>query len=281
MSLLNELLSPTVDDAKILYHYTGQEGLLGIVREKKLRVSSILHLNDSAEFNYTIKLAQENLNLRLRHERGPSNTFYGTALENFGFLQKMTLFVGSFSQQGDSLSQWRAYAQGGIGFSLGFEYQYLRELAEEQGFRLLRCNYDKETHSRVINDIVDEAGSKVDPKDGDKVESAVSHFYSALVNVAAVLKHPSFNEEREWRLISSPVLLEMRPLALFRPGKSMVVPYQEFALANANSNFHLADLCIGPAPHMELSRFSVEHLLVTSGVAHAPVRASVVPFRSW
>jgi len=281
VTVLENLLSPAVPDSKILYHYTGQDGLLGIIKEKKFRVSSILHLNDAAEFNYTIELARQHLSSRLRHERGPCNTFYGTALDGLGFFGKFALFVGSFTQNGDSLSQWRAYAQGGIGFSLGFECEQLRPLAEAQGFRLLRCSYDKVEHSQAIDDLVNDAGQRLNPRDGNDVGLAVQYFYDELVNVATVLKHPSFAEEREWRLISSPVLLDLRPPALFRSGKSMVVPYREFDLVGVDGRMRLADLCIGPTPHTELSRLSVEHLLVASGVENVSVRGSAVPYRSW
>ena len=71
MSLVEDLLSPTVPDEKILYHYTGQDGLLGVLKEKKLRVSSVLHLNDAAEFSYTIGLAKQHLAFRLRKESIP------------------------------------------------------------------------------------------------------------------------------------------------------------------------------------------------------------------
>jgi len=280
--LLQDLLSPSVPDAKVLYHYTGQEGLLGIVREKRLRVSSILHLNDAAEFNYTIGLAQQDLNKRLRLERGPWNTFYGTVLESLDNLGKtMTLFVGSFSENGDSLSQWRAYAQNGIGFSLGFEYDYLRPLAQAQEFRLLHCNYSKQDHTRAIDEIVADAGKQIDMHQADDVRAAVARFYDSLVKIAAVLKHPSFAEEREWRLISSPVFLDQKPSASFRPGKSMVIPYREFNLASEGEPMQIADLCVGPTPHMELSRLSVEYLLDASEVGRGAVRGSDVPYRSW
>lgn len=281
MTLLRDLLSPSVPDAKLLYHYTGQEGLLGMVGEKRLRVSSILHLNDAAEFNYTIGLAQEYLNIRLRHERGPWNTFYGTVLEALGHLKTMTLFVGSFSENGDSLSQWRAYAHNGIGFSLGFEYDYLRRLAAAQDFRLLRCNYSQKDHTQVINEIVARAGGQINIHEADNVEPAVEQFNDSLVKIAAVLKHPSFAEEREWRLISSPVFLDQRPPASFRPGKSMVIPYREFSLMSEGVPMRIADLCVGPTPHMELSRLSVEYLLGASNVEHGVVRGSDVPYRGW
>jgi hypothetical protein len=65
---------------EIIYHYTSQQGLLGIVNGKSLWVSSIRHLNDAAEFGYSVEMIREILTRRLRAERGPWNTYYGTIL---------------------------------------------------------------------------------------------------------------------------------------------------------------------------------------------------------
>jgi hypothetical protein len=261
--------------------YGPRWSVLGILNSKKLCVSSILHLNDAAEYNYTLGLAQEYLDSRLRYERGPWNEFYGTALEGLGLLRKMTLFVGSFSENGDSLSQWRAYAQNGIGFSLGFEYERLQTLADAQEFRLVRCNYSKEAHEEVIHELAGDTGPQIKGAEIEDAGVAVQRFYGALVKLAAVLKHPSFAEEREWRLVSAPGSLDLRIPVMFRHGKSMIVPYREFNLVGAEGRMHVADLCVGPAPHMELAKFSVERLLSASGVEHNVMRSSVVPYRSW
>jgi hypothetical protein len=45
----------------ILYHYTTQEGLLGILKEGVIRASSIQHLNDSSEFTYAVKIGLDAL----------------------------------------------------------------------------------------------------------------------------------------------------------------------------------------------------------------------------
>ena len=46
----------------VLYHYTTQAGLLGIIQSKQIWATSVLFLNDTTEINYAIKLIQENTN---------------------------------------------------------------------------------------------------------------------------------------------------------------------------------------------------------------------------
>ena len=279
MTILNDLLSPTVPDHKILYHYTTQDGLLGIIKSKTLWASSILHLNDSAEFNYTLDLARTDVGLKyLGAESGPKRMFFAFALDFLEILKTTPLFVGSFSLNGDLLSQWRAYTQNGIGFSLGFEYDYLRGLAEAQGFKLLRCNYNRAEHEQAITELIDASCLKINPQHDVDVQ-AIRLFTSQLVNIASVLKHPSFAEEKEWRLVSAEP--EVDGPVLFRSGKSMVVPYKEFKLAEDGSPLQMRDLCIGPTPHVEMSKFSIEQLMSRAKTNANIVRSSTVPYRSW
>src|SRR6267378_2307536 len=148
MALLDDILTPYVPDGKNLFHYTTQDGLLGIIRDKELWVSSILHMNDAAEFNYTVELVRETIKNKRKNEKPPRTDLYDEILKQLRRFEDMTIFVGSFSERRDSLSQWRAYTHNGIGFSVGFEYEYLNRCAQRQGYIIRRCNYDKDKHRR-------------------------------------------------------------------------------------------------------------------------------------
>jgi adenosylmethionine-8-amino-7-oxononanoate aminotransferase len=45
----------------VLYHYTSQAGLLGIINSKVLWASNIFYLNDTTEFAYFVDLADDSL----------------------------------------------------------------------------------------------------------------------------------------------------------------------------------------------------------------------------
>ena len=49
----------TQTEPDILYHYTSQKGLLGILKDDTLKMTNILYLNDSNEFFHPISLFQE------------------------------------------------------------------------------------------------------------------------------------------------------------------------------------------------------------------------------
>src|SRR5438876_12190342 len=46
---------------EFLYHYTSQDGLLGIVKSRSLWATNISHLNDSTEFELSLGLIQKSL----------------------------------------------------------------------------------------------------------------------------------------------------------------------------------------------------------------------------
>jgi|HubBroStandDraft_6_1064221.scaffolds.fasta_scaffold03031_4 hypothetical protein len=274
MGALSALVT-AVPDREIVYHYTSQDGLLGIIRHGSLWVSSIRHLNDSTEFAYSIDIVRENLNRRLRAERGPWNSYYGTILEEFDAIKQMTLLVGSFSEEGDLLSQWRAYTPNGVGFSTGFKYRSLQSLALEQKFRFIKCSYKESEHHEILNDLINEAGKRVtDGKFGDAVQT----FFTGLFKFAPALKHPSFSEEKEWRVVSQ--IVDSNDNIKFRAGKSMVIPYGDFDLAE-DGKMPLSKIIVGPTPHKELSVQSVRQLLFSNNINDCVVVPSSVPYRSW
>ena len=97
----------------VLYHYTSQRGLLGIIEKKKLWATHIRYLNDSKEFDYALELARK----LLRKERD-SGDEQRTRFAEKGLAQlnnsldintPFTVYVASFSRNHDQLSQWRAY----------------------------------------------------------------------------------------------------------------------------------------------------------------------------
>jgi hypothetical protein len=92
----------------LLYHYTSQEGLLGILRDKSLRMSSIFHLSDAAEFSYAIQIAQDTLTVKWARETGPVLKLYDGLIDAISVLESLaqqSLYVCSFSGIGDLLSQ--------------------------------------------------------------------------------------------------------------------------------------------------------------------------------
>src|SRR5271170_2737848 len=112
--ILNEVLSHKPSSP--LYHYTGQSGLLGIIKEKQIWATHTQYLNDRREYLHALDLVREKIARLLGSAdqqrriilEGMKNSVSGT--------ETMNVCVCSFSGEGDSLSQWRAYGSGMSGF---------------------------------------------------------------------------------------------------------------------------------------------------------------------
>jgi hypothetical protein len=86
-------------------------------REKRLWLSDIFFLNDAKELAWGREIFV--CVLRQSHGRFDDDFRYVMAATVFGVDFHARPFVGSFSANGDLLSQLRAYAADGTGFALG------------------------------------------------------------------------------------------------------------------------------------------------------------------
>jgi hypothetical protein len=187
-----------------------------------------------------------------------------------GVPEAFSLHVGSFSANCDSLSQWRAYTQNGIGFSLGFEQAYLQSLAKKQNYEFVECEYDEIGHKRAISVLIDESAKSTERE---------LILFLELLRRSPRLKHPKFEEEKEWRIVSEDT---GHPKPKFRAGKSMLIPFSEFKLDGEDGILRIAEICVGPTPHPQLAMASVTQLLNhADNLAPTRLRVSDVPYRSW
>lgn len=210
--------------------------------------------------------------------------------------ERNIVFVCSFLEEGDLLTQWKGYCSPGPGFSIGFTKKIL-PLALEQGFFAVPCIYDFSFQSKVIQTLIDwslslfkEACEKEDvvripggipvAKEAVLAQVLSVAFFVTLSIWAPALKHPSFSEEKEWRLIMH-VGREGNPNCQYRKGSSFVVPYYNFRLQDEAGRLPLSKIIVGPTAHRDLSRNSVLLFLKPNGITECGVQNSRVPFRNW
>jgi Protein of unknown function (DUF2971) len=260
------------DRPNLLYHYTTQEGFLGIIKSKSLWASSIRHLNDASEFNYPLDIAGK---IAADEKKNGKDTeeFERTLRMMRGLLN---VHVCSFSTEKDQLSQWRAYCRDSSGFSIGFDAERLRTLAGEQDFTLDACIYDEIEHDFGIRGLIDSVLAVTD----EKLPEKPILFLTEFMKMAPRMKHPSFIEEREWRLVNKTVMGTAPSTdILYRAGKSFVIPYREFRLGAVESV--VKEIVVGPTPHPQLSIRTTAEFLWHQGIKGVEVNQSRVPFRSW
>jgi hypothetical protein len=106
-----------------------------------------------------------------------------------------------------------------------------------------------------------------------RCESAIRQFQA----FAPFLKHHSFKEEKEWRLVS-PVFFGDPRLEL-RPGKSMLIPYLSIDLKLMEDKEILDFIFVGPSPNLELavnSAIALFQKIYVKGIG-----STHIPYRDW
>jgi hypothetical protein len=256
-----------------LYHYTTFRGLLGIVGSHTLWASDVRYMNDSAELKHTADLIRTEISRRIAAGH-PDPQLLNRFLDwvKHRITNGHMLFGASFRANGNLLSQWRGYGGVGKGVSMGFSPGYILRCAAQQGFRIGRCIYRPERQRQLIGQVLDtveqEAASTAPGGDSAAHHQVFARIESDLLRIAAVLKHPSFQEEEEWRLVSPVITDYMDAPVLFREGTSMLVPYIEFRfLPEDGRGICLEHVYLGPTAHQNISMNSLKLLLRKQGIA--------------
>jgi hypothetical protein len=282
--------------SRLLYHYTSADGLLGIIESASLWATDIRFLNDSAEFTFARDILLGELRKRadrLRHER--ARKIVRRELDHLARWTALA-YVVSFSERGNALSQWRAYAPRD-GVAIGFHRRALRAI---DGFVLEKCCYADEyggaagrrnLHTLVghIEDMIRWV-SRLTQQEQRKTQTAAqrrdaeaSHAFlipHSFVGSALRLKHAGFAEEAEWRLINN----DERPnSARYRRGTFGVTPYLMARLPERWKQdwpLGIAEVVVGPSPNARATVDSVRDLLKNRLGSPARVIECGIPYRS-
>jgi hypothetical protein len=196
----------------------------------------------------------------------------------------LTVFVACFSEDGDLLSQWRAYCPTG-GVSIGFDKSQLMESLREQPFELGKCVYDPNSQIQLLRkhlgEIVDDCLAM--PESFWSAPSyrvaQLNRLHMVLGRVVPLLKHAAFSEEREWRLFASveAVYCGNGLTYEYRKRRDMIVPYTPISLDPIA--WHGAELVMAPGPDSEMLARATQDMVGRRFLVIPRVRRSEIPYR--
>lgn len=298
---MTDILSELIDKTPptILYHYTTQVGLIGIIRGDEIWATHTQYLNDDREYIHALELVKAEIARLLDAAPGVAEK---RALDEMlaavsGKPQSINVCVCSFSENGDSLAQWSEYGESMSGFSIGFHSKFLSDRAAQERFNLAPCVYEMEDQVTLVRRLVAKVLSEI--LEHDYIQETDENFFHwrhggnlgvYLHRVAPALKDKAFREEKEWRIISRPLMSTGERFG-YRPGKSKITPYYRIPLMNDPDRVgepRISRIVVGPTPDSELSKQSVRSLLSSVHLQNTftpggPVQvdASTVPYRSW
>jgi hypothetical protein len=187
----------------LIYHYCSPQTFLQIIENKCIWLSSTNNMNDYSEGAWV-----KNAFNKAVHDLKP---LFGIewviqTLQNYDDID-LKKYICCFSKDGDSLSQWRAYAQDGEGVSIGIEEDELginehsltANRDPRKSLAIKEISYVDE--DCIYNEMLMYAKENISP-DGFYKGTAYT-FAKYCVDKAAIVKNPAFIEEKEKRLIFS------------------------------------------------------------------------------
>jgi hypothetical protein len=231
-------------------------------------------LNDSTEFAYTFGLLKKAFEFDLQQQAAKEVS--ETPHRVLDRLRLTPIHVACFSQKQDDLSQWRGYCPGGGGFSIGFDSNQLVKAAERRAAFIAPCIYDPDLQSQLVKQLV-YGFIREGLTEGVDTKRVSYDFTLDCVFLACFLKHPSFKDEQEWRIVSQ-AIPDTDPQLGFRKGISVLIPHLRFELAEPEVPLEV-HLVVGPNPEMELALQSANSLFAATKCAGPAPSSSLVPYR--
>ena len=298
----------------LIYHYTNQSGLLGILKKKQIWASHIRFLNDTKEYFAGRFFIQRIVALMKEPEQADDEitSMVGKLLVD---LDSFDIYTASFSgsDRGDCLDLWRAYARTLPGYCIGFSAELLgRSLHSKatglpQVSGLWRVHYVPELDEkyRIRQDLlwlpsllrdailhlkrtrVDDLINSDKPF-GDLVSElnkAVDDRAKIVMMLAFLLpliKDEGFSSEQEYRIAHVRAEYkgtEHRKGIDFHAGLSSIIPH--VAIDLPEEDFAIRRIVVGPCPYPVEAAKAVQMLLESQNISGVEVVPSKIPYRNW
>jgi hypothetical protein len=283
-----------------LYHYTNAAGLKGIFETQQIWFSDYRHLNDPSEMRHGMDTAQSAFSDAQSGADGRVGLFLKCAADLFSWENveaTLQFFVASFSRARDDLGQWRAYADNGQGFAIGFAPQMfavqdeMNAALDDNAF-IGPVLYNPERvlarHRAAIDqaaEIFFEAAKAQTALMRDKsvglpfMQELGRHLIaSPLIWNALTTKHPAYTHEQEVRMLIMGANDSLLKVTKTRVRGSEIVPFigHPWLVRTPRA---VAEIVVGPAASPDAER-TIRTLLATHGVSDVDVGRSAIPYRA-
>jgi hypothetical protein len=275
----------------IIYHYTDGAGFLGILQTGKLWLHDVFSLNDPSELNHGISLLSQIMTKEVRsHATSPEALQF---IKDFKTIRKAheaaRFFVCCFSKCKDDLAQWRAYADNGRGYALGFDSKTLTKAfanwvpPECQTFSV---TYNDEKLRQLDNRLAKEVFSFIYPSKGQNLSDTAIYTYmwwlreyllEAAIGLSLYFKHEGYANEREYRFLRICTRYDPLASAKTRQRHYVLSRYLEFDWQNDGDKI-LKEIVVGPAGGTKTKRFATECLREFYGNRNVIVSRSKIPY---
>ena len=258
----------------------------------------LLLFNQFIPDNDRVKNKKENTNSELKdqlenYKSGFSvlraTKYYVEALEKaIEYIEnRNSPFTLSLTSNNNSLSQWRAYTDNGIGVNIGFS----KEFFTKNDFKVFKCIYDSEKQKELVSHIVTESifvfvgvshqqgifeeSKNVELKEYDKAVTIAGNFFiERAILACSLIKDSNFVEENEWRALYFKDNFEIN----FINKGQFLKPFIKFKIDDLDAI--LNEVNIGPNQEQTLCETSIKILLQKHKVNINKVKSRNIPYRN-
>lgn len=284
----------------LLYHYTSIEGFLGIISSKNLWASHCQYLNDLSEYEHALNFAKKiSSNIFMNDDY---NAGFGFILGKsiYSLPEDSEVFIASFSEEFDLLSQWRGYCSPNDGICIGFDKEIIKEFCVKNNFKFEKCIYEEKLQIKKVHEIVEKCYNScpqhsitrdeynlLNSKDSVNFEmdyhekirkfsdcnDVFIKFNNSLIEYAPLIKNSGFYEEKEWRIICKSPNTTIN----FRKGKGYLIPFINLDLLNFSKEI-IKEIIIGPNVNAGRCEESIKMLLERKGLVNVKIKHSTIPY---
>lgn len=289
-SEINKLARPIPE---LLWHYTDGSALISILQNGSLWATQVSCLNDYSELSYAMRLVRGELDAIKATNQNPSvQHLLEIAIEGLHdkYVASNECFVCCLSENGDDLSQWRAYGAGEGGYAIGLSSRAL--VSAMRGSFLAPVNYSAATHASLSKNIAAElvrsflqgiaANSARAAAIAIWTDQFLTVWRDCLTYLAPALKDPAFAAEHEWRIIHRLGPDDSADL-IFRQKRTLMSRHLplRFPPTDGSKVLPIVQISVGPSRNAHVSKISVGDLLKNNGYAGiVSVSTSPIPYQS-
>jgi len=277
-------------EGELIYHYCRAEALLEIVKHHAMWFSAYWVMNDALEREWGYSRFLQVIN-SLRSELNDEFVEQVTTGIRFGIFTNVAM-ISCYSLDADVLSQWRAYADDGRGFAIGFDPTLMKMPAKK-----LRVLYDETAQVRELTGNVKHVFDYEESTGFKFNREFQSHWINFGMDLVAI-KHHGFREEKEIRLVHVSGLVpekdsfKLVPMGAldsdgkrivgpqevrFRVSNGLVIPYVALDYTNGGKEAPIKEIILGP--RNDSAESSIQIFLNAMGLQSVRVRRSTVPYR--
>jgi hypothetical protein len=275
----------------VIYHYTNDVGLRGILKTGKFWLTDIFALNDPSELEHGVSHFIKALDNKIANGH-PEGRSISECFKIFMSKKKLfaSFFVCSFSSDVNDLGQWRAYADNGRGFAIGFDTKifedaFMKDVISSQGNATFSVIYDNDRQLAEIQRGLVERLFNLNPfpriEDLDKDAFFNKLLFPLICNSlypTLYFKHGAYKNEKEYRFLQMHSVVPP-PVVNYRSRHYSLIKYREFDWRSLAAKA-LKKIVIGPSADKEKVSQFARDCFQEAGIDAVELEESNIPYRS-